>query len=170
MFTKKGYGPECDFWSLGVITFECLVGYPPFYADTPINTVKRIVNFTKVLRIPKEANVSKNAKDFIFRLINIPQKRMNFKQIKKHSWMKRIPFKNLQSMQPPWIPKVKSDHDTRYFGRVQNAQDNLQLTVESDPSYRQSRASLLVAETAFKGFTFEREKPKPPAADSLFTQ
>ena len=29
---KKGYGLECDWWSLGAIMFEMMVGYPPFYS------------------------------------------------------------------------------------------------------------------------------------------
>ncbi|KAK1396212.1 hypothetical protein POM88_006075 [Heracleum sosnowskyi] len=35
---KKGYSLECDWWSLGAIMFEMLVGYPPFYSDDPMTT------------------------------------------------------------------------------------------------------------------------------------
>lgn len=36
---KKGYGIECDWWSVGVIMFEMLCGYPPFYDEDPVQTV-----------------------------------------------------------------------------------------------------------------------------------
>ncbi|KAL5228426.1 hypothetical protein ABZP36_016691 [Zizania latifolia] len=39
---KKGYGMECDWWSLGAIMYEMLVGYPPFYSDDPITTCRKL--------------------------------------------------------------------------------------------------------------------------------
>ena len=35
IFSKGGYTESVDWWSVGVIMFEMLVGYPPFFADSP---------------------------------------------------------------------------------------------------------------------------------------
>eukprot|EP00494_Astrolonche_serrata_P027485 UN27748 len=69
VFAQKGYGLECDWWSLGVIMYECLVGYPPFYAEHPMETCRKIVRYPETLKIPPEAGLSWAAKDCIFRLI-----------------------------------------------------------------------------------------------------
>jgi serine/threonine protein kinase len=39
---KKGYGMECDWWSLGAIMFEMLVGFPPFYSEEPLATCRKV--------------------------------------------------------------------------------------------------------------------------------
>mmetsp|Transcript_21560 Transcript_21560/g.87991 ORF Transcript_21560/g.87991 Transcript_21560/m.87991 type:complete len:238 (+) Transcript_21560:1192-1905(+) len=48
---KKGYGKECDWWSLGVVLYETLVGYPPFYADDAVKTCKK-VRIGKISQLP----------------------------------------------------------------------------------------------------------------------
>ncbi|KAK7241573.1 protein serine/threonine kinase [Aureococcus anophagefferens] len=44
-----GYGKACDWWSLGVIMYECLVGYTPFYADDANATCRKILEWRKHL-------------------------------------------------------------------------------------------------------------------------
>jgi len=39
---KKGYGMECDWWSLGAIMYEMLVGYPPFCSEDPRMTCRKV--------------------------------------------------------------------------------------------------------------------------------
>ena len=45
MFANNGYTETVDWWSLGVILFEMLVGYPPFYSDDPTETCRKILNW-----------------------------------------------------------------------------------------------------------------------------
>ena len=40
---KDGYGKEVDWWSLGVIMYECLVGYLPFYAEDSLATCRKVL-------------------------------------------------------------------------------------------------------------------------------
>ena len=38
----KGYSESCDWWSVGVILYEMIVGQPPFYAPTPAETQYKV--------------------------------------------------------------------------------------------------------------------------------
>ena len=64
---QKGYGKECDWWSLGAIMFECLVGYPPFCSETPHETYRKIMNWRNELHIPDDVTVEPIAEDLIRR-------------------------------------------------------------------------------------------------------
>lgn len=66
---KKGYGMECDWWSVGAIMFEMLVGYPPFYSDEPMQTCRKIVQWRSHLAIPPEARLSAEARELILGLM-----------------------------------------------------------------------------------------------------
>ncbi|XP_060199438.1 uncharacterized protein LOC132627857 isoform X2 [Lycium barbarum] len=66
---KKGYGIECDWWSLGAILYEMLVGYPPFCSEHPRMTARKIISWRTCLKFPDEPKVSDEAKDLICRLL-----------------------------------------------------------------------------------------------------
>lgn len=68
IFQMKGYGKECDWWSLGAIMFECLVGYPPFCSETPHETYTKIMNWRYHLVFPDDVHLSREAEDLIRRL------------------------------------------------------------------------------------------------------
>lgn len=69
IFLMQGYGNECDWWSLGAIMFECLVGYPPFCSETPHDTYKKIVNWRYHLAFPDDVHLSREAEDLIRRFV-----------------------------------------------------------------------------------------------------
>lgn len=68
---QQGYGKECDWWSLGVILYECLVGYTPFYADTPVETCRKILRWNENFEVPSDIaqSVSPQCLNFLQGLI-----------------------------------------------------------------------------------------------------
>lgn len=65
VFTRKGYGQEIDWWSLGIIMFEMMIGYPPFYSESSTETCKKILDWKNNLEIKPEVNISKEAIDIL---------------------------------------------------------------------------------------------------------
>ncbi|GFY98475.1 AGC (cAMP-dependent, cGMP-dependent and protein kinase C) kinase family protein [Actinidia rufa] len=115
---KKGYGKECDWWSLGAIMYEMLVGYPPFYSDDPITTCRKIVHWRSHLKFPQESRLTPEAKDLICRLICDVEHRLGTQgaqQIKRHPWFKDIVWEKLYEMEAAFKPEVNGELDTQNF-------------------------------------------------------
>lgn len=65
----RGYGKECDWWSLGAIMFESLIGYPPFCAENASDTYKKIIDWPRYLHFPEEVHLSTEAHDLMRRYV-----------------------------------------------------------------------------------------------------
>ncbi|KAG5194774.1 hypothetical protein JEQ12_013050 [Ovis aries] len=67
VFMQTGHNKLCDWWSLGVIKYEMLTGYPSFCPESPQETCKKVMNWKETLTFPPEVPISEKAKDLILR-------------------------------------------------------------------------------------------------------
>ncbi|KAJ1398932.1 Serine/threonine-protein kinase, active site [Sesbania bispinosa] len=151
---KKGYGMECDWWSLGAIMYEMLVGYPPFYSDEPMLTCRKIVNWRTHLKFPEEAKLSAEAKDLISRLLCNVEQRLGTKgadEIKAHPWFKGIEWDKLYQMKAAFIPEVNDELDTQNFEKFEEVDNQTQPSSKSGPW----RKMLSSKDVNFVGYTYK---------------
>ena len=116
---KKGYGKEIDWWSVGIIFYEMLVGFPPFWSDkdTPKATGLKLKNFKKYLNIPKGVKISDAAKKLIFDFLSEKDKRLGLNgidEIKNHIFFKDFDWEHIRQMKPPFVPKLIFDSKGNY--------------------------------------------------------
>jgi len=127
----KGYGKECDWWSLGAIMFECIVGYAPFCSENPGDTYKKIIDWPNYLFFPEEVFISREGEALIRRygyhsspqtapqrqssMMTWAESRLTVNQIKSHPFFYGADWNSLRFIEPPFVPRLRSATDTSYF-------------------------------------------------------
>ncbi|CAG8604652.1 8198_t:CDS:2 [Funneliformis caledonium] len=116
---SKGYGKAVDWYSLGVLIFEMLAGYPPFYDEDHMRLYEKILSG----RIKYPSSFDPIAKDLLKRLLtsDLSKRYGNLKagskDIKSHQWFKGIDWDKLiqRDVTAPYIPNFSGDGDTSNF-------------------------------------------------------
>ncbi|XP_022750069.1 serine/threonine-protein kinase 38-like isoform X3 [Durio zibethinus] len=152
---KKGYGMECDWWSLGAIMYEMLIGYPPFYSDDPITTCRKIVHWRNHLTFPEDSKLSHEAKDLICRLLCDVEHRLGTggaNQIKAHPWFTDVVWDKLYEMEAAFKPEVNGELDTQNFMKFDELDPPAPARTGSGPS---RKMLLTPKDLSFVGYTYK---------------
>eukprot|EP01083_Nonionella_stella_P279668 951324_1 len=121
---EKGYDKMVDWWSLGVIMFECLCGYAPFHANDPLTTCRKIVRYKRYFNVPKDIKLTRQVCDLMNGLVCSVNHRIGWDKIKTHDWFKNVNWNKLESVKPSFIPELKNAFDSKYFvDAIQQEQD-----------------------------------------------
>jgi len=116
---SKGYNKAVDWWALGVLVYEMAAGYPPFFADQPIQIYEKIVSGK--VRFP--SHFSSDLKDLLKNLlqVDLTKRYGNLKNavndIKNHKWYATTDWISIyqKKVEAPFIPKCKGPGDYSNF-------------------------------------------------------
>ncbi|KAI9771009.1 MAG: hypothetical protein M1840_002713 [Geoglossum simile] len=178
------YDGRCDWWSIGVILYECLYGYTPFCCENRADTKLKILQHSVSLVFPPDPHVSSRAMDLMISLMQEKEVRLTSKtyarndtryskripglivpvtdkrtagpgayfvypeaadEIKSHPFFKSVPWDRIHLMKPPFVPKVKSWDDTKYFEEDGPISDN-----DDTSSYSSAKENLDTSEETEK--------------------
>jgi serine/threonine protein kinase len=152
VFKRESPTFASDYWSLGVIFYEMLYGYPPFLGKSPGESALRILHWRKSLRFPARKGVSAEAVDLLRHLLCDADTRYGFESLAAHPFFRGFDFANVGANIPPLVPVLRHPADTAHFDRVaEEAQSECEVPSGS------------LASVLFLGFTYT----KPPKNRTL---
>ncbi|XP_025280401.1 myotonin-protein kinase isoform X3 [Canis lupus baileyi] len=118
------YGPECDWWALGVFAYEMFYGQTPFYADSTAETYGKIVHYKEHLSLPLvDAGVPEEARDLIQQLLCPPETRLGRDgagDFQNHPFFFGLDWDGLRDSVPPFTPDFEGATDTCNFDVVED--------------------------------------------------
>ncbi|XP_058279614.1 microtubule-associated serine/threonine-protein kinase 3 isoform X3 [Hirundo rustica] len=114
----QGYGKPVDWWAMGIILYEFLVGCVPFFGDTPEELFGQVIS-DEIMWPEGDEALPADAQDLITRLLRqCPLERLGTggaHEVKHHSFFLHLDWNGLLRQKAEFIPQLESEDDTSYF-------------------------------------------------------
>ncbi|XP_064100539.1 serine/threonine-protein kinase tricornered-like isoform X5 [Macrobrachium nipponense] len=154
VFMQTGYGQSCDWWSLGVIMYEMLIGYPPFCSENPQETYRKVMSWRETLVFPPEVPISEQARETILRLCCESDRRAGSHQgiddLKSMKFFQHVDWEHTRE-RPSAIPvEVKSIDDTSNFDEF----PEVDIKLPASPPVKEGEAGY--KDWVFINYTYKR--------------
>uniref|UniRef100_A0A3P8S2V3 non-specific serine/threonine protein kinase n=1 Tax=Amphiprion percula TaxID=161767 RepID=A0A3P8S2V3_AMPPE len=115
---RQGYGKPVDWWAMGIILYEFLVGCVPFFGDTPEELFGQVVS-DEIIWPEGDDALPADAQDLITRLLRqSPLDRLGTggaSEVKQHPFFLGLDWNGLLRQKAEFIPQLEAEDDTSYF-------------------------------------------------------
>ncbi|XP_043190178.1 microtubule-associated serine/threonine-protein kinase 3-like isoform X3 [Amphibalanus amphitrite] len=181
---RQGYGKPVDWWSMGIILYEFLVGCVPFFGDTPEELFAHTVNDDIEWPSDEEFQVLPEARDLISQLLQqTPLERLGTggaQEVKDHAFFLNLDWTNLLRQKVEFVPQLEDDEDTSYFDTRadrynHDLEDDTDDTEESllfssfsscSPRFKKSQGRLDLRKSMSQGDSGQSDQSESSAAGS----
>ncbi|XP_035269765.1 microtubule-associated serine/threonine-protein kinase 3-like isoform X3 [Anguilla anguilla] len=115
---RQGYGKPVDWWAMGIILYEFLVGCVPFFGDTPEELFGQVVS-DEIIWPDGDDALPGDAQDLITRLLRqSPLERLGTggaTEVKQHPFFLGLDWNGLLRQKAEFVPQLEGEDDTSYF-------------------------------------------------------
>uniref|UniRef100_F6R8Z8 non-specific serine/threonine protein kinase n=1 Tax=Ornithorhynchus anatinus TaxID=9258 RepID=F6R8Z8_ORNAN len=115
---RQGYGKPVDWWAMGIILYEFLVGCVPFFGDTPEELFGQVIS-DEIAWPEGDDALPPDAQDLTSKLLHQnPLERLGTGsafEVKQHRFFKDLDWTGLLRQKAEFIPQLESEDDTSYF-------------------------------------------------------
>uniref|UniRef100_A0A8D0DD00 non-specific serine/threonine protein kinase n=1 Tax=Sander lucioperca TaxID=283035 RepID=A0A8D0DD00_SANLU len=132
---RQGYGKPVDWWAMGVILYEFLVGCAPFFGDTPEELFGQVIS-DEIIWPEEDEALPQEAQDLITKLLRQnPLERLGTGsafEVKQHPFFTELDWNSLLRQKAEFIPQLESEDDTSYFDTRSDRYHHLDSEEEDD--------------------------------------
>ncbi|XP_007944868.1 microtubule-associated serine/threonine-protein kinase 2 [Orycteropus afer afer] len=134
---RQGYGKPVDWWAMGIILYEFLVGCVPFFGDTPEELFGQVIS-DEIIWPEGDDALPPDAQDLTSKLLHQnPLERLgtgSAYEVKQHPFFTGLDWTGLLRQKAEFIPQLESEDDTSYFDTRSERYHHIDSEDEEDAS------------------------------------